>query len=223
MMRDVVLLLCNKTLNMAQPWLDAGYIVVMVDPQHPAGVHWEGRVQRIGASIVDCAAVLGEWIRSGRVAFVFGFPPCTDVSLSGTRWWESKRKADRYFQARAAIVAEQCRMVGLLCGAPWGFENPASAFSKIFGKPRHKFQPWQFTGYCPDDNYTKDTWLWTSEDFVMPAPVVLQGMPPPDDRIHKCPPGDERGNIRSETPKGFALAVRLSNGPVLPMQLELAA
>jgi len=30
-----VILLCNLTLNMAQPWIDAGYRVVLVDPQHP--------------------------------------------------------------------------------------------------------------------------------------------------------------------------------------------
>lgn len=33
----------------------------------------------------------------------------------------------------------------------------------------------------------------------------------PDDRVHKCPPGAERANIRSATPAGFARAVFLAN------------
>ena len=46
------------------------------------------------------------------VVFVAGFPPCTDVAVSGTRWWADKMSKDRYFQAKAALVAEQCRMMG---------------------------------------------------------------------------------------------------------------
>ena len=41
----------------------------------------------------------------------------------------------------------------------------------------------------------------------MPAPNRDLLLGEPDDRIHKCPPSEERGNIRSATPKGFALAV----------------
>ncbi len=222
-MKDVAIFLCNLTMAMPQPWLDAGYHVVLVDPQHPAGIHTEGRITRIGAVITDCLDYLGALIRSGRVAFVAGFPPCTDVSLSGTRWWAAKFLADRYFQAKAAIVAEQCRMIGALSGARWIFENPKSAFSRIFGAPQYKFHPHQYTGYCADDNYTKDTWLWTGGGFVMPEPFVLAGLFAPDDRIHKCPPGDERGNIRSATPVGFSIAVFRANGRPLPMQMELAA
>lgn len=222
-MRDVAIFLCNLTRNMAQPWLDAGYICIMVDPQHPEGVTVDDNLIRVGATIVECLPYLGEWIRSGRVAFVAGFPPCTDVSLSGTRWWAAKRKADPYFQAKAAIVADQCRTIGELSGARWMFENPKSAFSRIFGKPQHKFQPHHFTGWCADDNYLKETWLWTGGGFIMPEPFVLTGLPEPDDRIHKCPPGDDRANFRSATPNGFARAVFAANGRQLPRQMELAA
>ncbi len=160
-MRDTAVFLCNLTMNAAQPWLDAGYRIVLVDPQLSAGIHTDGLVTRIGCIITECLPFLGELIRSGRIAFVAGFPPCTDVALCGTKHWASKRAKDPYFQAKAAIVAEQCRMIGALSGAPWIFENPRSAFSKIFGQPSYKFDPYQYTGYCADDNYTKDTWLWT--------------------------------------------------------------
>jgi hypothetical protein len=44
----------------------------------------------------------------------------------------------------------------------------------------------------------------------------------PDDRIHKCPPGAERANIRSATPEGFARAVFIANHRPAVIQ-ELAA
>ena len=44
----------------------------------------------------------------------------------------------------------------------------------------------------------------------------------PDNRIHECPPSDERANIRSATPMGFARAVFLSNAPHLNRKREAA-
>lgn len=33
--KGTAIFLCNLTMNMAQPWVDAGYRVVLIDPQHP--------------------------------------------------------------------------------------------------------------------------------------------------------------------------------------------
>ncbi len=221
--------LCNLTDHMAEPWIEAGYRVVMVDPQHPKGTHTTGFVTRIGAVITDAFDFLGDFIRSGRVVFVAGFPPCTDVAVSGARWFEAKRQADPFFQAKAAIVAEQCRTIGAISGAPWFFENPVSVFSSIFGKPTYTFHPWHFTGHEMNDNYTKQTCLWAGGGFVMPDRSTADGIGAPDNRIHACPPSEERANIRSATPKGFARAVFLANAPHLKAvandnqrQLELA-
>lgn len=210
--RGTAIFLCNLTMNMAQPWVDAGYRVVLVDPQHPASDSC-GLVERISGTILDALPRLGQIIRRERVVFVFGFPPCTDVAVSGARWFEDKRKADPHFQAKAALVAEQCRVTGMLAGCPWGFENPVSAFSSIFGKPDHTFDPHDYTGWCAEDNYTKKTCLWTGGGFVMPEPMRDDSLGEPDDRIHKAPPGDERANFRSATPRGFALAVFDANRP----------
>lgn len=185
--RGTAIFLCNLTMNMPQPWLDAGYRVVLVDPQHPV-TGAPGAVERISATVLGATARLGEILRSERIVFVAGFPPCTDVAVSGSRWFAEKRAKDPHFQAKAAIVAEQCRMVGALSGAPGFFENPVSVFSSIFGKPGHIFSPDEYTGFCRDDNYTKTTCLWPVNDFVMPAPNRDEALGPPDDRIHKAPP-----------------------------------
>lgn len=218
---------------MAQPWIDAGFRVVLVDPQHQAST--TGQIERIAGTIIEAMPRLGEIIRTERVVFVFGFPPCTDVAVSGSRWFEDKRAKDPHFQAKAALVAEQCRTIGMLSGAPWGFENPVSVFSSIFGKPTHTFSPEDFTQIEPADNYTKKTCLWTGGGFVMPEPCRDPTLGPPDDRIHKAPPGPERANFRSATPRGFSQAAFLANRPAMqtaklirlpsprPAQLDLLA
>lgn len=242
--KGVAIFLCNLTMNMAQPWLEAGYRVVLVDPQHPCTSN-SGMVERIAGTIMDAMPRLSEIIRRERVVFVMGFPPCTDVAVSGSLHFESKRAKDPHFQAKAALVAEQCRVVGELSGAPWAFENPVSVFSSIFGKPQHIFSPEQFTQLCITDNYTKTTCLWAGGGFVMPDeqmhPKVREAIAHvvsacgrrlakpkvrellgavalveewyPDDRIHKAPPGPERANFRSATPRGFSQAVFEANRP----------
>lgn len=211
-MSDVVLSMCDLTGKFVEPWVQYGYTAILVDPQHETGVSKEGRLIRVGHIInhQETWGIIKSHIH--RLAFVAGFPPCTDVAVSGSRWFEDKRKADPFFQAKAALVAEQCRTVGQLSGAPWFFENPVSVFSSIFGKPTHTFHPWQFNALCPDDNYTKHTCLWTGNGFRMPSFRVDPYLPPPDDRIHKCAPGPDRANIRSATPRGFSLAVFLEHG-----------
>ena len=127
------------------------------------------------------------------------------------RWFETKRAIDPHFQSKAAIVAEQCRMLGLLSGAPWVFENPVSVFSSVFGKPDYTFNPYDYTKYCKDDNYTKKTCLWTGSGFIMPKPNRDLSLGNPDNRIHMAPPGPERDNFRSATPTGFSIAVYKAN------------
>lgn len=245
--KGTAIFLCDLTGIAAKPWVEAGYRAVLVDPQHPE-TSIDGPIERISATILDAMPRLSQIIRTENVVIVIGFPPCTDVAVSGSRWFEAKRAKDPHFQAKAALVAEQCRMVGLAAGCPWAFENPVSVFSSIFGTADYTFHPYQFTGICVDDNYTKQTCLWTGNGFVAPAenthPMVEAAidavklacgrMVPkkkameavagtsfeslvtqwfPDNRIHECPPSDERANIRSATPEGFSRAVFLANNP----------
>ncbi len=93
-------------------------------------------------------------------------------------------------------------------------ENPVSTLATYWRKPDHSFHPWQYTGFCLGDNYTKKTCLWTGGGFVMPEPNVLADSKP-DDRIHKAPPSDERADFRSATPMGFARAVFQANAPLV--------
>lgn len=210
---EVVISLCDITGTMVEPWVEAGYEAVLVDPQHGEGVHRDGQITRIG-HVIDSArtwSFLRQVLKGRSVAFVAAFPPCTDLAVSGSRWFEEKSRADWAFQFKAMQVVWHCQAIGEMSGAPWLVENPVSVISSIWRKPDHTFNPCDFTLYAPEDNYTKKTMLWTGGGFIMPKPARDSTCGPPDDRIHRAPPGPNRANFRSATPKGFARAVFLSN------------
>jgi hypothetical protein len=212
----VIISLCDYTGHMVEPWTAAGYDAVLVDPQHglAGDITTEGNVTTIANTVLGAMPYLGELIRTRDIAFVAAFPPCTDMAVSGARWFGEKAARDPLFQARAIAVAEQCRAVGQLSGAPWFVENPVSILSSAWGEPQHKFHPYFYAHLEPDDNYTKLTCLWTGGGFRMPSvrrPVGFTPLGPPDDRIHKAPPGPDRANFRSATPRGFARAVFAAN------------
>lgn len=210
-MRDVVVSLFDVSGKMVEPWLGAGYECWIVDIQHPAaydnaGVTSDGRLHKVHADLTR------PWlppVDRERIAFVAAFPPCDHLAVSGARWFKGKglRRLETSI-AMFATAAEFCEW----SGAPYMIENPVSNISSHWRKPDYTFHPFQFTGFAPDENYTKKTCLWTGGGFVMPAHFQAEGLGEPDDRIHKCPPGPERHNIRSATPLGFARAVFNSNG-----------
>ncbi|MAX33714.1 MAG: dcm methylase [Halomonadaceae bacterium] len=167
-MRDTILCLCDLTGTMAEPWVSAGYRAILIDPQHPEGVHQEGRVIRVGHVIDHPEAwrVVRENLH--RLAFVAGFPPCTDLAVSGARWFPVKREADPAFQFKAMQVVWQCHVIGELSGAPWFAENPVSQIATYWRARDHFFHPWWFTALETSDNYTKQTCLWAGGGFAMP-------------------------------------------------------
>lgn len=215
---------------MAEPWLQAGYSAILIDPQHAHPFKSEqrpegGYVWKVGDVINSRRAMYYLRIALDHgIAFVAGFPPCTDVAISGTRHWAKKRDADIHFQAKAALIAEQCRMIGQLSGAPWFFENPVSAFSKIFGKPNYTFDPCDYGGYLSEDDvnpiypkhipardaYKKKTCLWTGNGFVMPPTAPVDGLPF-QEALNIGGKSQRTKNIRSVTPRGFARAVYFHN------------
>ncbi len=206
---------------MVKPWVEAGYYAVLVDPQHKTH-SIDGMIERIPMTVLEAMPRLGSIIKHHQVCFVAAFPPCTDVAVSGAAHFESKRKTDPHFQAKAALVAEQCRAVGMLAGCPWFFENPVSVFSSIFGKPDITFNPYEFGGYLPEndshpeypdiiaprDAYPKKTCLWVGGGFEMPPLKPVQVRPGYSDQHNKLGGKSTRTkNIRSATPRGFAQAV----------------
>ena len=217
-MKDVVISLFDVTGKMVHPWLDAGYECWIVDLQHPpayetGGVTTEGRLHKVHADLTR------PWlcpVDRERIAFVSAFPPCDHLAVSGARWFKGKGLR------RLAVSVEMFATAAEFCewaGAPYMIENPVSNIASHWRKADHTFSPHHFTGCVREDNYTKKTCIWTGNGFVMPPEFKAEGLGEPDDRIHKCPPGPERHNIRSATPAGFSRAVFEANS----RRLELVA
>jgi hypothetical protein len=217
-MKDTVISLFDVTGKMVAPWLDAGYECWIVDIQHPpayetGGVTSEGRLHKVHWDLTK------PWlcpVSRERIAFVSAFPPCDHLAVSGARWFRGKGLR------RLAVSIEMFATAAEFCewsGAPYFIENPVSNIASHWRKPDCTFHPYDFTAYESADNYTKRTCLWTGGGFVMPTAYRLLTLPAPDNRIHKCPPGPERHNIRSATPLGFSRAIFEANAPLKDIHL----
>lgn len=204
MVSSLVVSLYDKTGNAVRPWREAGYDCLIVDIQHPTGF----AVREDGIRTLGCDLRNGtpDVLPTNGVAFVFAFPPCDHLAVSGARWFKGKGlRALALSVDLFATAAEYCEATG----APYLIENPVSTISTYWRKPDHTFQPHEYTLYEPNDNYTKTTCVWCGGGFVMPPSLPDVTLGPPDDRIHKMPPSANRADLRSATPTptGFSRAV----------------
>ena len=195
MSKGVMISCFDKSGNMAKPWAEAGYLCYCVDIQHEPGEKRVGNIVWVGADMMD-------WMppRSD-VAFAAFFPPCTDVAVSGARWFKDKGLGSLI---QALTLFDRSVRLAEWCGAPYMIENPVSTVATYWRKSDHQFDPCDY-----GDPYTKRTHLWTGGGFVMPerTPVLaLEGS-----KMHRLPPSADRADLRSETPVGFARAVFAAN------------
>ena len=155
----IVISCFDKSTNMVKPWADAGYLCYCIDLQHAPGETREGNIIKVGAD-------MKEWMPPNEpIAFAAFFPPCTDVAVSGARWFKDKGlgaliKALSLFDISIKI-AEWSK-------APYFIENPVSTVSTYWRKPDYTFDPCDY-----GDPYTKKTCLWTGGGFVMPQKIEL--------------------------------------------------
>jgi hypothetical protein len=202
-----VLSLCDRSGVMVQPWHDAGYMSWLVDTQHPDGAHrGEDGIFRRGEDVRGFDSAFSP-------AIVFAFPPCTNLAVSGARWFEDKG-LEALHESLGIVIA--CKRICEASGAPWMLENPVSTLSSYWRAPDYTFQPWQY-----GDRYTKKTCLWTGGGFVMPPAWHAT---PPDGTtglIHLMPPSADRADKRAVTPAGFAQAVFEANEPLVRARIAV--
>lgn len=119
-------------------------------------------------------------------------PPCTYLAVSGARWFKDRRQEQE----------DALAFVRLLLDAPIekiALENPVSVISSRIRKPDQIIQPWQF-----GHGETKKTCLWLKNLPKLEPTDVVDGRV---NRIHRMPPGKNRGKERSRTYDGIAAAM----------------
>lgn len=133
-------------------------------------------------------------------------PPCTDLAVSGARWFKSKQTRQ----------ADALRFVADLLTAPVpriALENPVSVVSSRIRPPDQIVHPWMF-----GHGETKTTCLWLKNlPPLRPTHIVAGRIP----RVHHMPPGPGRWRERSRTYEGIARAMADQWSAPSPLQLEL--
>jgi hypothetical protein len=122
------------------------------------------------------------------------FPPCTDLCVSGARWFKKKQESG---QQQAAIeLFMSCTKVN---AKKWAIENPIGIMSRLYKKPDQIIQPWWF-----GHGETKSTCLWMNGFPLLIPTNAVDGR---EQRIWKMAPGENRARDRSETYQGIADAM----------------
>jgi hypothetical protein len=119
-------------------------------------------------------------------------PPCTDLAVSGARWFKHKRVEQ---EAALAFVRE-------LMDAPIdriALENPISIISTRIRKPEQIIQPWMF-----GHGEVKATCLWLKNLPPLVPTNIVEGRTA---RVHREPPSVDRWKNRSRTLQGIADAM----------------
>ena len=176
-----VLVACEYSGAVRDAFLRLGHDAMSCDllPTDVPGPHYQGDVFDI--------------INDGWDLMV-AFPPCTDVCVSGARWFKEKRTDGR--QQRAI------QFVRDLMNAPIdkiAIENPIGVLSSEIRKPDQIIQPWQF-----GHGETKATCLWLKNLPKLLPTNIVDGR---EARVHRIPPGPDRWKLRSTTYLGIANAM----------------
>lgn len=133
---------------------------------------------------------------------MIGHPPCTDLAVSGARYFAEKIADGRQQQSIDFFMMLANAKIEKIC-----IENPISIMSTRWRKPDQIIQPWQF-GH-PE---SKATCLWLKGlPILKPTSIVYDDMIAlpikQRQRIHYLPPSKDRWKIRSETFPGIANAM----------------
>ena len=204
-MKPVAIFLYELSGQSAEPFAAAGWDCYCIDIAHQA--------DRSAGNVHFIRADARHWKPTKdmvmRCRFFAAFPPCDHLAVSGARWFVGKglHKLSESVEL-FAIAAEWAEFFE----APYLIENPVSTISTYWRKPDHVFDPWQFTAWAANDNYTKKTCLWTGGGFVMPEPQATCQVIDTR-RIVDTKRDANRANARSVTPIGFMRAAFDANFP----------
>ena len=155
------------------------------------------------SDILPCSGGKPEWHIQGDVLpllkepwdMVIAFPPCTDLCVSGARWFKEKQ-ADGRQQSSVEFFMRFTRLDHIPRVA---IENPVGIMSTHYHKPDQIIQPWQF-----GHGETKATCLWLKGLPILQPTDTVGGR---ENRIHRMPPGEDRAKKRSVTYSGIAAAM----------------
>jgi hypothetical protein len=191
-----VLIACEESQAVTKEMRSLGIEAYSCDIKPCSGGHTEWHIQGDVTPLLD-----QEW------DMIIAFPPCTDLAVSGARWFEIKRKDGRQQKSIDFFMLfanAKCNRVAI--------ENPVGIISSVWRKPDQIIQPFEY-----GDSYSKKTCLWLKNlPLLVPTNVVDKGGQVKfksgntmskwySDSFNL--PQKERASFRSKTPNGIAKAM----------------
>ena len=232
----VVIALFDYTCIGLEPWRTRGFEVHAYDRRHPpghtitaAGIHLHG----IDLSTDEALESVVENHTGREVSFAMAYPPCTDLSRAGARYWKKKGEVDPHFQDNATDLVKRTEKTLKQLSCPYYIENPSSStLRNLWRPPDHTFEPCWYGGYLAatdthpkfpahvpnQDAYTKRTGLWVGGGFhQMPPqrrvePTFKEWTDGTTGKKRRVTPilysgGMEGKEARHATPRGFSEAI----------------
>ena len=179
-----VLVACEESQAVTKAFRKLGIEAFSCDIQDQSGGHPEWHIKE------DVLTV----IQNQRWDAIIAFPPCTDLAVSGARWFKEKQADGRQQRSIGffmAIASADCPLIAI--------ENPIGIMSSHYRKPDQIIQPWMF-----GHGETKATCLWLKGLPRLVPTDIVEGR---EQRIWKIPPSADRGKLRSKTYQGIADAM----------------
>lgn len=176
-----VLVACEFSGIVRDAFIAKGHDAISCDllPTEVSGPHYKGNVMDI---------LIFPW------DLMIAHPPCTDLAVSGARWFKEKQMTGAQHLSASFFLSLAKSDIPKIC-----IENPVGIMSTLYREPDQIIQPWQF-----GHGETKATCLWLKNLPPLKPTNIVEGREP---RIHKMPPGPDRWKERSRTYTGIAQAM----------------
>jgi hypothetical protein len=177
-----VLVACESSGAVRDAFIRGGHEAMSCDllPTDSPGPHYQGDVFDVIDYPWDLAIM---------------HPPCTHLSVSGSRHFAEK-KMDGRQQSAVSFFMRLIKQSGHI--PKIAIENPVCIMSSLYRKPDQIIQPWQF-----GHGETKATCLWLKGLPLLTPTNIVDGR---EQRIHKMAPSPDRWKERSKTYAGIAQA-----------------
>ena len=195
-----ILVACEESQAVTIELRKLGHEAFSCDIIECSGGHPEWHIQADALGLLSGNTFLFPQDRSSPHSYVdkwdmiIAFPPCTDLAVSGARYFAQKRadgRQQRSIEFFMAFANANCDRIAI--------ENPIGIMSSQWRKPDQIIQPWQF-----GHGETKATCLWLKNLPKLKQTDVVEGR---EQRVWKMPPSADRARLRSKTFPGIAKAM----------------
>jgi hypothetical protein len=215
-----VLVGCEESQEITKAFRAKGHEAYSCDLKSCSGGHPEWHIQGDIRSILlrdSVQSILHDNTGSDFDIFIV-HPLCTDICVSGARWFSEKRKSG---QQRAAIEfflqMANCNIHSIAIENPIGIMSGGRQYLKkyypdLYEKAKSLPQPQYIQPYEYGHPETKKTCLWLKNlpKLIPTNNVYDEMMKLPKNkrnRIHYMPPSEERSTLRAKTYSGWAEAM----------------